>query len=87
LKLLTHRADITGLRGLMFGIKKDYREMGLPLVAFDYLFNVLQKQRKYYYIELGWNLADNALINQWYKEGGLTIHNTYHIYRKRISNV
>ena len=58
-KVLLYRREIDGLRGLIFGIRKKYRQLGLPLLAFDYLFrNVIQnpKYDKYRYVELGSNL-------------------------------
>jgi hypothetical protein len=87
LKYLLYRREINGLRGLIFGIRKKYRQMGLPLLAFDYLFhNVIKnpKYDQYQYIELGWNLEDNDLINQWYVDGGAKVNKRFRIYRKEL---
>lgn len=87
LKYLLYRREINGLRGLIFGIRKKYRQMGLPLLAFDYLFqNVIKnpKYDRYQYIELGWNLEDNDLINQWYLDGGASVNKRFRIYRKEL---
>ncbi|MEJ2717060.1 MAG: acyl-CoA N-acyltransferase [Deltaproteobacteria bacterium] len=40
LKILLYRKEVNGMRGLLFGIKEEYRQLGLPFVGFDYLFRV-----------------------------------------------
>ncbi len=88
LKFLLYRREINGLRGLIFGIRKKYRQIGLPLLAFDYLFrNVIKnpKYNNYQYIELGWNLEDNDMINQWYIDGGARVNKRFRIYRKELT--
>jgi hypothetical protein len=88
LKYLLYRHEINGLRGLIFGIKNKYRQLGLPLLAFDYLFrNIIEKPqyKQYKYIELGWNLEDNDLINQWYVDGGAKVNKRFRIYRKELT--
>ncbi|MGB8992203.1 MAG: hypothetical protein WCD80_09120 [Desulfobaccales bacterium] len=87
LKALWYRRFLTGFRGLIFGIRKEYQNLGLPLVAFDYLYNTLyslKKFRRYYYIELGWNLEDNDQINQWYLDGGVKPTKRYRVYRREL---
>jgi hypothetical protein len=87
LKYLLYRREIIGWRGLMFGIRKKYQQLGLPLVAFDYLLRMLAenpKYAKYQYIELGWNLEDNDLINQWYLDGGVNVSKRFRVYRKQL---
>lgn len=85
LKILLYRRQITGFRGLIFGIRKKYQALGLPLVAFDYLYGILREKTKYQrykYIELGWNLEDNDLINQWYEDGGARVNKKFRLFRK-----
>lgn len=87
LKYLCFKKEITGLRGMIFGIKKRYQQMGLPLVAFDYLYRGLLENdglKKYRTLELGWNLEDNDLINKWYDDGGAQVVKRYRIYHKFI---
>ena len=89
LKFLLYRREINGLRGLIFGIRRKYRQIGLPLLAFDYLFRtVIQnpQYKDYQYIELGWNLEDNDLINQWYLDGGVKVNKRFRIYRKELTS-
>ncbi|RJR47002.1 MAG: acyl-CoA N-acyltransferase [Deltaproteobacteria bacterium] len=88
LKYLLYRREITGWRGFIFGIRKKYQQQGLPLVAFDYLFRLLMenpKYDKYKYIELGWNLEDNDMINQWYLDGGAKVNKRFRLYRKELA--
>lgn len=88
LKFLLYRREINGLRGLIFGIRKKYRQLGLPLLAFDHLFRTLHENPKYkgyQYIELGWNLEDNDLINQWYLDGGVKVNKRFRIYQKELT--
>ena len=87
LKALWYRRFLTGFRGLIFGIRREYQNLGLPLVAFDYLYNTLysvKKFRRYYYLELGWNLEDNDQINQWYLDGGVKPTKRYRVYRREL---
>lgn len=81
-KYLLYRHEIRGLRGVIFGIKKPYQKLGLPLVAFDHLEKVLRNDMNYHYLELGWNLEDNDAINKLELEGGANIHKRYRIYQK-----
>ena len=88
LKYLLYRREITGLRGLIFGIRKKYQQLGLPLVALDYLLRAVinnPKYLRYQYVELGWNLEDNDLINQWYLDGGVKVSRRFRIYRKDLT--
>jgi GNAT superfamily N-acetyltransferase len=77
-------SEIKGLRGLIVGVKEEYRQMGVPYVAFDYLIETLKKKENYEYLELGWNLEDNQAINRLYEEGGFRPHKRYRIYRKEL---
>lgn len=87
IKYLLYRKEITGLRGMIFGIKKQYQQMGLPLVAFDYLYRGLLENRslrRYRTLELGWNLEDNDLINKWYDDGGARVVKRFRIFSRPI---
>jgi hypothetical protein len=78
-------SEITGLRGLILGVKEQYRQMGLPLVTLHYLMQRLLNKPQYHYLEMGWNLEDNYAINRLYEEGGLVPHKRFRLYRKEIS--
>ncbi len=45
LKFLLYRREITGLRGLLFGVKEKYRQLGLPLLAFRHLYEAGEEER------------------------------------------
>jgi hypothetical protein len=79
-----YSSEIKGLHGLMFGVKEDYRQTGVPFVAFNQVINVLIRKEQYDYVELGWNLEDNEAINRLYEEGGARVHKRYRIYRKDL---
>jgi hypothetical protein len=79
-----YRSDITGLRGLLFGVKEEYRQMGLPFFVFNHLLTVLAGKPEYRTAELGWNLEDNAGINALYEEGGLRAQKRYRLFRKDL---
>ena len=85
LKYLLYRREITGLRGLLFGIKEKYRQLGFPLLAFRHLYEVVRKKGNYRSLELGWTLEDNESINSMLEEAGARIHKKYCLYRKSIS--
>jgi hypothetical protein len=84
LKILLYRREITGLRGLLFGVKEKYRQMGIPLLALRHLYDVVRKKKEYRYLELGWTLEDNESINFLVEEGGAKIHKKYRLYSKSL---
>jgi hypothetical protein len=70
LKFLLYRKEIKGLRLLMFGIKEKYQQLGLPMLAFHHIYEVVRKKEKYHSLELGWTLEDNESINSLIEEAG-----------------
>jgi hypothetical protein len=84
LKVLLYRREIKGLRLLMFGIKDKYRQMGMPLLAFHHIYEVVRGKKKYRYMELGWTLEDNEAINSLIKETGAKPYKRYRIFRKSL---
>ena len=84
LKFLLYRREIVGLRGLLFGIKEKYRQLGFPLLAIRHLYEVVRKKGKYRVLELGWTLEDNESINSLLEEAGARKHKKYGLYRKSL---
>jgi hypothetical protein len=84
IKYLLYRKEIVGARGLLFGVKKAYRNKGIPFMALDFFFSV--NSRKYQYIELGWNLEDNKDINEFELQYGARFFKRYRIYRKNFAD-
>jgi hypothetical protein len=84
LKFLIYRREIKGLRLLMFGIKEKYRQLGLPMLAFHHIYEVVRKKDKYRYMELGWTLEDNESINSLIEEAGAKMWKKYRIFKKYL---
>ena len=84
LKFLMYRREINGLRLLMFGIKEKYRQLGLPMLAFHHIYEVVRKEEKYHYLEVGWTLEDNESINSLIEEAGAKRYKKYRIFRKSL---
>jgi hypothetical protein len=82
IKYFLYRKEIRGIRGLLFGSKEQYRQLGLPFVGLQHLFMSPNVTDKYHYIELGWTLEDNEAINKLMNEGGARPFKKYLIYRK-----
>lgn len=76
--------DISGLRGLLFGVKPELRQMGLPYVVFEHLMDLWQRKTQYQYAEMGWSLEDNLAVNRLYEDGGLSPSKRYRIYWKKL---
>jgi hypothetical protein len=84
LKFLMYRREINGLRLLMFGIKEKYQQLGLPMLAFHHIYEVVRKKENYRYLEVGWTLEDNESINSLIEEAGAKIYKKYRIFRKSL---
>jgi hypothetical protein len=83
-KFLIYRRKIDGLRLLMFGVKEKYRQLGLPMLAFHHIYEVVRKKEKYHYLEMGWTLEDNESVNSLIEEAGAKRYKKYRIYRKSL---
>ena len=77
-------SEIRGLRGIVLGIKKEYRQMGAPLSVLHHLMKTLSDGNKYDYLEMGWTLEDNEGINRIMAEGGIAPAKRYRIFRKEL---
>ena len=84
LKLLLYRREIKGLRCLIFGVKEKYRQLGIPMLAFHHIYEVVRKKEKYHYLEMGWTLEDNESINFLVEEAGAKPYKRYRIFRKSL---
>jgi hypothetical protein len=86
IKWFLYRREVRGLRGLLFGVKEEYRQVGLPFVALTHALDLARSSDRYHYIELGWNLEDNEAINRLEEEGGARPYKRYRIYRKSFAD-
>ena len=83
LKLLYYRRRIKGIRAIIFGILKEYRQTGLSY----YLYSELERnavERGYEWGEMSWQLEDNEPVNRFNLSIGGKIYKKYRIYEKRV---
>lgn len=85
LRYLRYRSEIRGLRGLLFGLKEKYRNMGVPFLALDHIHRTSRQKTEYQYLELGWNLEENEEINILERDLGARTFKRYRIYSKQAA--
>jgi hypothetical protein len=85
-KALFYRKEIKGLRLIMFGIKEKYRQLGLPMLAFQHIYEVAREKKHYQDLEMGWTLEDNESINFLTEETGAKRYKAYRIFRKPLGD-
>lgn len=81
-KYLRYKSEIRGLRGLLFGIKPQYQQMGVPLVALDYVLGLAERKQQYDSLEMSWTLEDNDAVNGLLIDLGAKLYKRYRVYRK-----
>jgi hypothetical protein len=81
---LLNRRKCPGMRLILFGFRKKYQKLGLPLVPFRYMDRI-GREKNYKYLELGWTLEDHDGINRLAVELGGRIYKKYRIYRKSLA--
>ncbi|MGC8797111.1 MAG: hypothetical protein ACP5JB_00345 [candidate division WOR-3 bacterium] len=79
IKYLYYRKKIDGTRALIGGVKKEFRNTGIIAVLY-YETERNAARKGYRWCELGWNLEDNDLINQFDIAIGGKIYKRYRIY-------
>ena len=84
LKALLYSRKINGLRLLMFGVKEKYRQLGVPMLAFHHIYEVVRKKRKYQYLEMGWTLEENEAVNTLAVEASARPYKRYRIFSKSL---
>ena len=84
LKFLYFKRKITGLRGMVFGLKKEYRRTGIS-AAMYYETEQRGARLGYRWCEMSWNLEDNDLINRFDEAIGGKLYKKYRIYEKEIA--
>lgn len=84
LKILYYRRKITGVRGIVFGIKKEYQKMGINAVLY-YETEMASVRLGYTWCEMSWNLEDNMMINNFDEAIGGKLYKKYRIVEKSIS--
>ena len=84
-KYLFRRKYVLGARALLGGVRKKVRNLGLPVIIFDYFNQLLRNDVRINYLEMGWNLEDNDAINKFELAMGAHIRSRYRIYRKNFT--
>lgn len=82
-KFLYYRKKIKGMRAVVFGILKEYRQTGLSY----YLYSELEKsviRAGYEWGEMSWQLEDNDPVNRFNLSVGGRLYKKYRIYEKKI---
>jgi len=79
LKFLYYKGRVKGIRSMIGGVKKEYRNTGI-IAALYYETEKNARERGYEWCELGWNLEDNDLINRFDMAIGGRIYKKYRIF-------
>lgn len=83
-RFLYYRKKIKGVRALVFGILKEYRQTGLSYL----LYSEFEKRvfgSGYEWGETSWQLEDNDLVNRFVLSVGARLYKKYRIYEKKIA--
>jgi GNAT superfamily N-acetyltransferase len=83
IKLLLNRKKIKGMRAVVFGLLKEYRQTGLSYL----LYSELEKnaiRKGYEWGEMSWQLEDNEAINRFVLSIGAKVYKKYRIFEKKI---
>ncbi len=72
-------------RIMLFGIREEYRLMGLPFLLLDHMLETAQRRSEFRSIEGSWLLEDNAPICELLEDFCGRITKRYRIYRKELS--
>jgi len=84
IKFLIYRRKIKGVRALVFGLVKEYRQTGLSYLLYSKLAeNGIA--RGYEWGETSWQLEDNEAVNRFVISIGGEIYKKYRIFEKRVS--
>lgn len=79
------RAEIRGgYRIILFGIKEEFRLMGLPLLLLDFMLEKARLKPDFQWVEGSWVLEDNVAINDLIEDFSGRMTKRYRIYRREI---
>ncbi|MGB9006160.1 MAG: hypothetical protein WCB96_10585 [Candidatus Aminicenantales bacterium] len=84
LKFLYYKRKIQGMRALVFGILKDYRQSGVSYLLYDALERN-GRAHGYKWCESSWTLEDNEPINRFNASIGGKVYKKYRIYKKPLA--
>jgi hypothetical protein len=72
------------MRTLIGGTIKEYRNTGIIAAIYYETELGVARGKKYEWSELGWNLEDNYLINEFDMAAGAKIYKKYRLYEMEI---
>jgi len=84
LKFLYYKNKVKGMRTLIGGTIKEYRNTGIIAAIYYETELGVARGKKYEWSELGWNLEDNYLINEFDMAAGAKIYKKYRLYEMEI---
>ncbi len=84
LKFMIYKKKIKGMRGIVFGVLKEYRMTGLSYLLFTMLADNTIKSG-YDWGETSWQLEDNVAINKFIESVGGKVYKKYRIFEKSIT--
>lgn len=79
------RAEIRGgYRIILFGIREEFRLMGLPLLLLDFMLEKARQNPDFQWVEGSWVLEDNVPVNDLIEDFSGRLTKRYRIYRREI---
>jgi len=84
LKFLYYKRKIKGVRALVFGILKEYRQTGVSYLLYSELDKIVFSAG-YEWAETSWQLEDNDLVNRFALSVGGRLYKKYRIFEKRVA--
>ncbi len=74
-------------RMVLFGIREQYRMLGLPLLLFNYMLEQSKKMPHFTSVEGSWTLEDNTMVNDLMEDFGGVMTKRYRIYRRDLDSL
>ncbi|MBQ9452581.1 MAG: hypothetical protein IJU65_04730 [Desulfovibrio sp.] len=80
------RSEIRGgYRIILFGIREEFRLLGLPLLLLDYMLEKARQHPLFQWVEGSWVLEDNVAIDELIEDFCGRLVKRYRIYRREIA--
>ena len=74
----------SGYRIILFGIREEYRLLGLPLLLLDFMLEQARRKKEFQWVEGSWVLEDNVAVNDLIEDFSGRLTKRYRIYRREI---
>lgn len=73
-----------GYRIILFGIREEFRLLGLPLLLLDFWLEKARQRTDFQWVEGSWVLEDNVAVNDLIEDFSGRLTKRYRIYRREI---